>query len=116
MIDGGGCELHRRHTEKTMPAKNTLQKEKERKEQTRLRREEGRLRASHAAAGKRILRLPAVEVMTGKRRTAIYDDINKGQFPAPVPLGGRAVGWIENEIIEWQQRCIAKRDEKRADR
>jgi prophage regulatory protein len=69
-------------------------------------REEPRLR--------RILRLPEVEAITGKRRTAIYEEISKGTFPAPIPLGLRAVGWLEDEIADWQEQCIAARIERHA--
>ena len=42
---------------------------------------------------RRILRLPEVEAVTGKKPSAIYESIAAGTFPAPVPLGPRAVGW-----------------------
>jgi prophage regulatory protein len=41
--------------------------------------------------------------------TSEYQDIVDGTFPAPVPLGPRAVGWLETEIMEWQERRIAER-------
>lgn len=61
----------------------------------------------------RIIRLPEVETVTGKRRSAIYEGVAKGTFPAPIPLGPRAVGWLEDEIEDWQERCIASRAERR---
>jgi prophage regulatory protein len=48
-----------------------------------------------------ILRLPAVKVRTGLSRSTIYLRISEDRFPAPISLGGRAVGWIEGEIQEW---------------
>ena len=48
-----------------------------------------------------ILRLPAVKARTGLSRSTIYLRISEGRFPAPVSLGGRAVGWIEAEIQGW---------------
>jgi prophage regulatory protein len=54
-------------------------------------------------APKRFLRLPAVIDLVGIKRTAIYDRIQKGTFPAPVQLGPRAVGWDEDELAKWQQ-------------
>jgi prophage regulatory protein len=59
-----------------------------------------------------IIRLPLVEAVTGKKRSAIYQGVADGTFPAPVPLGQRAVGWLEDEIAAWQERCIAVRDER----
>jgi prophage regulatory protein len=48
-----------------------------------------------------ILRLPAVKARTGLSRSTIYLRIASGMFPTPVPLGARAVGWIESEIEQW---------------
>lgn len=49
----------------------------------------------------RILRLPAVKEITGLSRSTIYLRINEGKFPASVPLGERAVGWVDAEVHEW---------------
>jgi len=48
-----------------------------------------------------ILRLPSVRAVTGLSRSTLYNRIAEGSFPAPISLGGRAVGWIEAEIQEW---------------
>lgn len=45
-----------------------------------------------------ILRLPDVIRKTGISRTAVYQKIRSGEFPAPVSLGERAVGFVEDEI------------------
>ena len=50
-----------------------------------------------------ILRLPEVKARTGLSRSTIYSYISKGDFPKPVPLGLRAVGWVESEIENWLQ-------------
>jgi prophage regulatory protein len=63
---------------------------------------------------RRIIRLPRVEEITGRKRSAIYEGIASGTFPAPVPLGARAVGWLEDEILDWQEHRIALRDERRS--
>jgi prophage regulatory protein len=47
------------------------------------------------------LRLPEVKRLTGLSRSSIYLRIKAGHFPAPVRLGGRAVGWVEEEITAW---------------
>jgi prophage regulatory protein len=54
-----------------------------------------------------ILRLPAVKTRTGLARSTIYLRISEGTFPKPVSLGRRAVGWLETEIQDWLQQCIA---------
>ena len=51
--------------------------------------------------GKRFVRLPEVKQITGLSRSSIYLRIKVGGFPTPVKLGGRAVGWIEQEIMQW---------------
>jgi prophage regulatory protein len=57
-----------------------------------------------------ILRLPSVQKRTGLSRSTIYLRISEGNFPKPISLGGRAVGWIEEEINEWlNQRIKASR-------
>ncbi len=48
-----------------------------------------------------ILRLGKVRSFTGLSRSTIYLRISLGTFPAPIPLGGRAVGWLEHEIQDW---------------
>ena len=63
--------------------------------------------------GNRLLRRKEVENRTGKSRSAIYDDIKKGTFPAPVPIGGKSVAWLESDIEEWIAGRIAARNAKR---
>lgn len=49
----------------------------------------------------RILRLPIVIERTGLSRSSIYLRISKKEFPASISLGGRAVGWVEEDIELW---------------
>lgn len=53
-----------------------------------------------------ILRLPIVIERTGLSRSTIYLRISNNSFPAPISLGGRAVGWIENEVEIWLEKQI----------
>jgi predicted DNA-binding transcriptional regulator AlpA len=85
-----------------MSASERLRRERQQKAQ---KNEDRRIR--------RILRLPEVQAVTGKKRSAIYDGVAEGTFPAPVPLGARAVGWLEDEVADWQERCIAARTKRR---
>ena len=57
-----------------------------------------------------ILRRKQVEKRTGLSRSTIYLRIQGGTFPQPVNLGGRAVGWLENEIEAWLAARIECRD------
>jgi len=54
-----------------------------------------------------ILRLPAVKTSTGLSRSTIYLRVSEGTFPKPVSLGGRAVGWLEEEVQSWLAQRIA---------
>lgn len=45
-----------------------------------------------------LLRLPSVIERVGLQRTAIYDRISSGLFPAPIKLGPRASVWPANEV------------------
>lgn len=48
-----------------------------------------------------ILRLPDVIKQTGLSRSSIYLRITNHEFPPPISLGGRAVGWLQQEVDEW---------------
>lgn len=48
-----------------------------------------------------MLRLRQVTNMIGLGKTTIYARIKEGTFPAPISLGGRAVAWIESEVVAW---------------
>jgi prophage regulatory protein len=65
---------------------------------------------------RRLLRLSAVEDVTGMAKPAIYDAMERGVFPKPVPIleGGRAVGWVEEEIIDYIDARIALRNQREA--
>ena len=55
-----------------------------------------------------IIRRKQVEARTGYSRSTIYSKVSKGEFPAPIQLGARAVGWIESEIDTWLTAQIEK--------
>ena len=44
-----------------------------------------------------MLIFPTVKARTGLSRSTIYLRISRVTFPAPVSLGGRAVGWISSD-------------------
>lgn len=48
-----------------------------------------------------VLRLPEVKKRTGLSRSSIYLRITNNEFPDSISLGGRAVGWLEEDIDEW---------------
>jgi prophage regulatory protein len=48
-----------------------------------------------------IYRLHAVRQATGLSTSTIYAMMARGDFPRPVRLGKRAVGWPEHVVREW---------------
>lgn len=57
----------------------------------------------------KMIKLPDVMEATALSRSSIYAFIKQGNFPQPIPLGTRAVGWDAAEIQNW----IAQRAELR---
>lgn len=55
-----------------------------------------------AAQLQSFLRLKQVKTLTGFSRSWIYEAIRRGDFPAPISIGARAVAWTEISIAEWQ--------------
>ncbi|MFQ3194718.1 MAG: prophage regulatory protein [Colwellia sp.] len=55
----------------------------------------------------KIIRLPAVKDQTGLSRSSIYLRMSKGKFPQSISLGDRAIGWLEEDINQWLEQCIA---------
>lgn len=54
-----------------------------------------------------LLRLPEVERRTGLKRSAIYQHIERNEFPRPVQLTRKAVAWPESEVSGWIHARIA---------
>jgi prophage regulatory protein len=58
----------------------------------------------------KILRRREVERFTGLRRSSIYEGMGDGTFPRAITIGRKSIGWLESEIIAWQQQRIAQRN------
>lgn len=58
----------------------------------------------------RILRISDVVQKTGLSRTSIYQRLRHQDFPRPVELGPRAIGFIESEVDDFLRRLVKKRD------
>ena len=54
----------------------------------------------------KILRRPEVESLVGLSRSAIYAMMATGDFPHPIKLGKRAVGWQVTELSKW---CLSRK-------
>ena len=59
----------------------------------------------------KIYRLPEVMNMTGLSRSSIYLRVSTDEFPKPVKIGHRAIGWPEESIIAWQAKMMEAQDE-----
>ena len=60
---------------------------------------------------KQIYRLPDVMKLTGLSRSSIYLAVSKEEFPKPIKIGRRAVGWHQNVIEEWIQKLMERNNE-----
>lgn len=60
----------------------------------------------------RLYRLRDLPQFVGLRKTQIAGLVRTGKFPRPVLLtdGGRAVAWLEADLIAWQRVRVAARD------
>ena len=48
-----------------------------------------------------VVRMRQLVTLVGLSRSTIYVLVSKGNFPVPIRLGDKAVGWRVNEIEEW---------------
>lgn len=54
------------------------------------------------------LRLIHVRARTGLSRSTLYARMAAGKFPTPIPLGGRAVGWLESEVEAYLEGLVTR--------
>ena len=55
-----------------------------------------------------LLRLGEVQRRVPYSRSSIYLKISRGEFPAPINVGARAVAWDERAIDDWIAARIAE--------
>jgi prophage regulatory protein len=48
-----------------------------------------------------VLRMRLVTEVTGLSRTGIYERMARNDFPRPIPLAAKTVGWLSNEVDAW---------------
>ncbi|MDD5580876.1 MAG: AlpA family transcriptional regulator [Methylobacter sp.] len=57
-----------------------------------------------------ILRVPAAIKKTGISRSTIYTLLKTGEFPKPIKLSARSIGWLESELTDWiEQRASTRK-------
>ena len=49
----------------------------------------------------KIIRISLLTERLSLSKSTIYRLISQGDFPRPIPLGSRSVGWLESSINEW---------------
>ena len=49
----------------------------------------------------KVLKLKEVIKKSALSKSSLYEKIKRGTFPAPIKLGERASGWIDDEVDEW---------------
>lgn len=57
-----------------------------------------------------ILRRQQVQQRTGLPRATLYQLIQQGQFPRPISLSARTVGWLSHEIEAWLRDRVSQRN------
>ena len=55
-----------------------------------------------------VLRIFEVSDRTGLPRSSIYAKIQAGDFPRPIKLGPRSVGWLEADINNWLDEKVSQ--------
>ena len=56
----------------------------------------------------RFIRKKEVMSRTGLTSSSIYDLMARNLFPKSIKLaGGKAVAWLESDVVQWQQQCLA---------
>lgn len=56
-----------------------------------------------------VLRLPEVLRRTGLSRSSLYCARASGDFPPPIPLGRRSIGWLSSDVEGWLATRLARR-------
>lgn len=54
-----------------------------------------------AVVNEEIWRKHRVLAAIGMGNTWLYDAMKRGDFPQPVKLGSRAVGWKRSDVLAW---------------
>ena len=65
-----------------------------------------------ATTTSRLMRRPEVLARVGLSSSTLYEMIASGDFPAPIPIGRQAVGFLESEVEAWIKNRIEQRDSR----
>lgn len=57
----------------------------------------------------KVLRLRTVCQQVGLSRATVYRLVRAGQFPRPIQLSKRCVGWRAREVLDWlEERSVSR--------
>ena len=48
----------------------------------------------------------------GLSRSTIYRLIDLGDFPQPIPLSSKSIGFVSSEVIAWKEKRMAARNSR----
>jgi prophage regulatory protein len=48
-----------------------------------------------------VIRIAEVVTQTGLPRSSLYAQVKRGDFPRPIKLGARSVGWRVDDVEAW---------------
>ena len=54
-----------------------------------------------------LIRIRAVEKITGLYKSTIYRYIKASRFPKGIKIGTQSTAWVESEVFEWNRHAIA---------
>ena len=57
---------------------------------------------------KKFRRLPWVKEITGLAGSTIYALMAKSEFPRSIPVGDRAVAWLESDVLNWIEERVSQ--------
>lgn len=65
----------------------------------------------------RLYRLADLPPVVGLKRTQIAKLIENGEFPKPISLSdtGRAIAWLESDLLAWQNARISLRNSRKSE-
>jgi prophage regulatory protein len=55
----------------------------------------------HMPGSPRLIRIAEVLRICGLSRATLYREIKAKQFPAPLKISARSVGWLQDEVMGW---------------
>ena len=70
------------------------------------------MQANSKAQAPRLIRRPEVLERVGLSSSTLYEMTAAGDFPAPIPIGRKAVAWLESEVLDWIKSRIEQRDSR----